>query len=172
MTGEEYIAVGKLGKPHSLSGAFRFKLLLQLKSQKKFPKSLFMFENGAYRPWFIAKVDLNEEGGIILFEEINSPEKAKNYTNKELYIKAKDAKTWFTEGGDDLPDLNGYIALHNGDEVIGVIKETVNTGGQLLLLVEDNGKDVMIPFVEDFIVEISKKKREVIFDLPEGLLDL
>ena len=69
---EQHISVGKLGKPHGLSGAFRFLLHRELKSKKKFPNHFFILQKGNFLPWFIKEIEwLGFDSGFILFEEIN-----------------------------------------------------------------------------------------------------
>ena len=40
----------------------------------------------------------------------------------------------------------------------------------MILFVEN--KEIMIPLVDDFLIEVKRKEKEIIFNLPEGLINL
>lgn len=169
---EKYISVGKLGKPHGLSGAFRFFLDRELKSRNKLPAHFLLNQKGSYMPWFIKKIEwtgFNE--GYILFEEVASPEKGKQYTGTGLFLSEKDTNQYFKKDAGSLDYLNGYKAIDETDGEIGVIEDVVENPGQVLLSITRDGKEIMIPFVEEFIVSLNKRKKEIVLSLPEGLVN-
>lgn len=173
MTSEQYIAVGKLGKPHGLSGAFRFLLQRELKNKRKAPPYFALEVKGSWLPFFIASIEwtgFNE--GLILLEEINNPEKARRYSGTELFLSAKDAEAYLRKDAGTLDYLVGFKAIDEQQGEIGLITEMIDNPGQVLLSIEGKTGEVMIPFVEDFVVSLNKKKKEIRFNLPEGLLDL
>jgi|ERR1043165_7886130 16S rRNA processing protein RimM len=173
MTSEQNIAIGKLGKPHGISGAFRFYMQRELKSAKKFPKHFMVLEKGTLLPWFVTKHEwtaFNE--GFIWFEDITTPEKAKLYSGRELFLSQKDITTYFKKDSDDFNFLVGFAASDETAGELGIIEAVTENPGQLLLTIKNAEKEVLIPLVDDFIVEINEKKKEITLDLPEGLLEL
>ena len=36
----------------------------------------------------------------------------------------------------------------------------------------NENKEVMIPLVDDFLIKLERNKKKIIFNLPEGLIDL
>jgi 16S rRNA processing protein RimM len=57
--------------------------------------------------------------------------------------------------------------------LIGPILEIISNNGQWLLNIDSPGnKNILIPFHEDFIISIDKRKKTVVMDIPEGLLDI
>ena len=173
MTGEKYIAIGKLGKPHGISGAFRFLLHRELKAKSKTPKYFMLEIKGSYLPWFIKSIEWTGFGeGIILFDEIINPEKAKQYTACELFMPEKDVNTFFKKDAESLHELIGYNVSDQDAGELGLIIDVFENPGQVLLSINYNGKEIMIPFVDDFVLELNKRKKTILFSLPEGLLDL
>lgn len=171
MANEKYISVGKLGKPHGLSGAFRFFLDREPKNKNKLPAHFILNIKGSFMPWFIKTVEwtgFNE--GFVLFEEVTSPEKGKQYTHTAICLSEKDINQYFKKDADSLDYLIGYKVIDENEGEIGIIEEMVENPGQVLLSINHNGKEIMIPFVEDFVVELNKRKKEIILNLPEGLV--
>jgi len=170
---EQKISVAKLGKPHGISGAFRFYMQRELKNAQKFPKHFLVQENGILLPWFITKVEwLAFNEGFIWFEEITTPEKAKLYSGRELFLEEKDVRTFFKKDSESFHELVGYTAVEEIEGEIGVIENIIENPGQLILSVKNGEREILIPLVEEFIADISKKKKELVLNLPEGLLDL
>lgn len=170
---ESYISVGKLGKPHGLSGAFRFLLTSELKSKKKTPKYFMIEQRGSFLPWFVSKIEwLGFNDGFISFEEITSVEKAKENTRKELFLTEKDFDLLFKRNAEGLNYLIGYKASEEKQGELGIIEDIIENPGQVLCLVKQDGNELVIPLVDEFILSINKRKKEIIFNLPIGLLDL
>lgn len=170
---EQFISVGKLGKPHGISGAFRFLLHRELKSKKKFPSHFMIQQKGSFLPWFIKEVEwLGFSEGFILFEEISTPEKAKQYSTSQLFLSEKDVASFFKKDVSGINYLVGYKAMDEKEGELGVVGEVIENPGQILCLVKKGVDEIMIPFVEEFISKIDKRKKEITFNLPEGLLEL
>ena len=56
---------------------------------------------------------------------------------------------------------------------IGQVKDVMHTGGvEILSVVDDKGRDRLIPMANDIVVEIDKEKKSIRIDPPEGLLEL
>jgi 16S rRNA processing protein RimM len=54
---------------------------------------------------------------------------------------------------------------------IGIIKAINDTTAQALFEVEKDGKEILIPVNDEFIVKVDRKKT-IIVNTPEGLIDL
>ena len=53
-----------------------------------------------------------------------------------------------------------------------MLDEFVEQPHQLLCRIEIETKEVLIPLHEDTIIKIDQKKKQIIVDLPEGLLEI
>ena len=168
---EFYISVGKLGKPHGISGAFRFLLHRELKKLQKLPRYFIFSPSNNPVPRFINKVEwITDKEGLITFEDVTNPENAKQLSGSELYLIEKDFTKWFISDEGELDFLKGYLVLDEEGNAVGYIEEIIEHPGQSLLTIQN--KDVLIPFVEDWVLKLNKRKKEITFRLPEGLLDL
>ena len=60
-----------------------------------------------------------------------------------------------------------------GDESIGQVRSVLKTGGtEILVVIDDSGKEQLIPLAAEIVVKIDKAARVILIDPPEGLLDL
>ncbi len=171
---ESFISVGKIGKPHGLTGAFRFVFFRELKSKKKIPAHFMFYKNGNYLPWFVRELEWNGfNEGFLSFEEITTPEKAKQFSGTEIYVSEKEAETFFKDNAGVYDFLIGYKANEETEGLIGEVTEIMENPGQLLCVLKNKDeKEIIIPFVEEFIMKIDKRKKEIYFCLPDGMLEI
>jgi 16S rRNA processing protein RimM len=81
-----------------------------------------------------------------------------------------------------LPDLSGnkfyyhdvinYLVIDDKFGEIGKIKNIKENISQDLFVIDHNKNEVLIPIHDEFIVEVDKKKKQIIVKTPEGLIDL
>ena len=70
-------------------------------------------------------------------------------------------------------DLIGCMVVDaDTDRRIGEVEDILEPGGTLLLQVDAEGREVLIPFVRDICVDIATDRRVIRVRLPEGLEEL
>ncbi len=77
------------------------------------------------------------------------------------------------EGGFFLQDLIGRRMLDaDSGRELGVVQNVLETGGTLVLEVDADGREILVPFVQSICVEIAPGERTIRVRLPEGLEEL
>jgi 16S rRNA processing protein RimM len=167
---DNYTSVGILRKPHGLSGAFNFTLTRELKSLKKHPTHFFIEGKGGFIPYFVASFDPSDMfKGLIRFEEISKVEQAKVIAGSELYLDSKTVTSFFKKDVDDYGFLIGYMA-YDQDRELSQIEAIETLPGQVLAVLTLDGEEVMIPLVDDLVLDIDKRKKKIVFAVPDGLI--
>ncbi|MEZ4722800.1 MAG: hypothetical protein R2813_13075 [Flavobacteriales bacterium] len=70
-------------------------------------------------------------------------------------------------------DLTGFSIILESGFFVGVIDEVIEKKSSTGFIGSSRETmTVLIPLVDDFIVAVDSKKRQITLDLPEGLLDL
>lgn len=173
MATDKYISVGKLRKPHGISGAFGFLLNRELKSLKKIPPHFFLEVKGNYLPYFIQNIELQDiQTGYLTFEEISNREDAKLLSSSDLYLPEKDIKQYFKKDADDLSTYIGYTVFDKEKGEIGIIDDVLDLPLQVMANVKTANGEFMIPITEELIESIDDKKKKIVFIIPEGLMEL
>ncbi|MXW55604.1 MAG: 16S rRNA processing protein RimM [Gemmatimonadales bacterium] len=75
------------------------------------------------------------------------------------------------DGGYLLHDLIG-MSVCEEDTTIGVIREVYDQPGAPLLALDVDGRERLVPFEADLVVELDFEAGEVRMKLPDGLLDI
>jgi 16S rRNA processing protein RimM len=70
-------------------------------------------------------------------------------------------------------DLVGCDVVTVGGEAVGAVESVMRTAGHDLLTVrKPDGREALVPFVDEICVEVDVEAKRIVVDPPEGLLDL
>lgn len=166
-----YLRLGKLVAIHGLNGELLLKHNLGKKSALKDLKAVFTEQpNKSFLPWFIVKTKIKSaEETYISLETISDREQAKKLLQKELWIPEEEFKRLSVKSSP--VNLLGYTIIHD-KKSLGEILELIEQPHQLLARIEVNKKEVLIPINENFLKKTDHQKKELILELPEGLLEV
>jgi 16S rRNA processing protein RimM len=167
----EYFKIGRFLGAHGLKGELLLKHTLGKKSSFKGLQAIFVEERkDSFIPWFVESARIkNAEETYLKLENVNTREAAIKLAQKEVWLPEPDFKKFVTKNAPI--NLLGYTIMHN-NEPLGEILEIIEQSHQLLCRLTIKGKEVLIPLNEDTLQKADHKKKEVIVQLPEGLLEI
>lgn len=167
----EYFKIGKLVAVHGLKGELVLKHELGKKTSLKGLAAIFIEEKkNAFLPWFIESTKIKSEDELyIKLEGINLREAALKLTQKQVWLPEADFKKFAAKSAP--AGLLGYTIINN-KEPLGEILELIEQPHQLLCRLEIKGKEVLIPLHEETLQKVNHKKKEVVVELPDGLLEI
>lgn len=167
----EYYKIGKLVAVHGLQGELVLKHELGKKTSLKGLQALFIEDKkNSFLPWFIASTKIKSEEEIyIKLEGTDTREAAMKLTQKECWLPEPDFKKFAAKSAP--VSLLGYTIINNG-ELLGDILEVIEQPHQVLCRLEIQSKEVLIPIHEGSLEKIDHRKKQVLVQLPDGLLDV
>jgi len=169
---EELVLLGKVSKAHGIRG--EIKVYPYSGDPEQFVRNyqrLYLTADPESLPAEYAVEKSRVQGGQVLLQLKNCSDRttAEMFKGFQVYGNA-----------DDLPDLaEDELYLHAllGKEVVdtagtllGTCSHFIDTGAHDLLVVQQAGKEYLIPVVGDFIVAVEGNR--VVLDLPPGLLEI
>jgi 16S rRNA processing protein RimM len=167
----EYFKIGKLVSAFGLKGELILKHNLGKKTSLKGLQAIFVEERKeSFIPWFIESAKIKSEDELyIKLADVNTREAAIKLTQKEIWVPEPDFKKFSAKSSPI--NLLGYDIVEES-KTLGKILEVIEQPHQLLCRIDIEGKEVLIPLNEDTIKKVDKKARQVIVQLPEGLLEI
>jgi 16S rRNA processing protein RimM len=172
MTVQGGVKAGKISKPYGLQGDVHIILIPAVAQKLKVGNPLFIDIDGQRIPFFMETLDLvSDDQAIMKVEFINSVEEARKVCGFDVYIEA------FDSGDEALPaDTNspliGYRVFDEKLGEIGVLTDHIPQKMSPVWVVENVGREILIPAAEDFIQKIDHKNNLLHLNLPEGLTEL
>lgn len=162
---KDFIIVGIVEKQHGNKGELRlsFEQKIQLKEW------VFIEINNKPVPFFIESISKNTDQPILKLMGIDSPDDSFRFINKSILFPASKTKSKTRKVDLSIVD---FLLVDEIYGELGKVIEVEELPQQLLIHTIFNGKELLIPAVEDFILEINDKKKTIFLCLPEGILDL
>ena len=168
---EQYFSIGQIVGTFGLNGEVVLKHNLGKKTSLKGLEVLFIEEaKEKFIPYFLTSSKIKNETEVYLgIEGFATKEAAKKLNAKKVWLRAADFQKFAAKSAP--VSLIGFT-MFNGNEELGVIDEVIEQPLQILCRLEIKGKEVLIPLHQETIRSIHQKKKEVVVELPDGLLEV
>jgi 16S rRNA processing protein RimM len=164
------ILLGRITKVSGYEGAVAVKLEKIFTENIPHMESVFLEIEGRPVPFFIS--DLEYSGADILkiqFEDYTTTEKISEFIGCRVFLTSEPKAV---KSREKLSYI-GFSIYIEDDVLLGEISELIPINDQWLISVNsEDKKEILIPFHEDFIVKIDKRKKIIIMNLPEGLTEI
>src|SRR5690554_2257957 len=172
MQKEDCFYLGKIVKKYSFKGEVLIKLDTDDPEIYTQMESVFIDFSDTLIPFFIESSSLHKSSLLrVQFEDVDSEANADEIVGLDLYLlssllpKLDDDQFYYHE-------IIGFVAEDLLFGVIGTITGVNDSTAQALFEIENQGKTILIPVNDDFIQKIDKAQQKIIFQTPEGLIDL
>lgn len=171
-----YVLIGHTRKAHGITG--ELKLHIEERYLEDFLKNerIFIDVKGTKIPYFVANVRGKAEM-ILQLEEVDNRDTAIMLQSREIYLREKDLlldeerELEFEEETLEYEHLTGFMLIDKTLGQIGPITEVLEMPQQEMAFLKYLGREVLVPLNEQLIVEVDEKNKQVVMDLPEGLLE-
>jgi 16S rRNA processing protein RimM len=166
-----YFNIGKLVATFGVKGELILKHSLGKKTSLNGLETIFIEEKkDELLPWFIEATRIKSDTEIyIKLEGLDAKEPAQRLVQRPIWLTADDFHKFAARSAPI--SLLGYHVLHQGED-LGEILEVIEQPHQVLCRIELNGKEVLLPVHTETLQKVDKNKKQVILDLPDGLLDI
>jgi 16S rRNA processing protein RimM len=158
-------SIGRVAGKHGFNGEVSIVLHKGNKAVNiKKGNFLFIEFDGKGVPFLVEQY--KSQSAIIKLTDINSVEEAAELEGKTLWLEGAASQPEFTG-----LDLRGF-SLEAAGRKIGEIASVESYPAGEMLLIRNGAAEILIPLVEDWILGADSKTKNIVMDLPEGLLDL
>jgi 16S rRNA processing protein RimM len=172
MQKENCFYLGKVVKKYSFKG----ELLVKLDSDDPeiFTKmeSVFVEQHKNLVPFFIERSSLHKSQLLrIKFEDVSSEAEADALMGAALYLplsflpELSGNKFYYHE-------IIGFSAEDTSFGKIGTVTGVNDTTSQALFEINRDGKQILVPVIDKFIKKLDRTSKNILLDVPEGLIDL
>ncbi len=165
------ILLGSITKVSGFGGAVSVRLERTLTENIPLTESVFLEIEGRPVPFFISASEYSGAGTLKLkFDRCNSDEQAEEFIGAKVWLTGAPAHG---KKSRDVKSFEGFNVYDQNDQLVGCITEVIPNPAQLLLRINSPGnREILVPLHENLIIGIDKRKKEIIMDIPEGLIEL
>jgi 16S rRNA processing protein RimM len=166
-----HILLGRILKADGFDGSVTIKLEEAFREKIPEMESVFLEIDGKPVPFFISDYESTVYDILRLkFDGYDSIEKISEFIGCKVYLTSAGTgknKVLNSSG------FTGFTVFLPGNNLLGTVADIIENPGQVLLVLKSpTGKEILIPFHEDFIISINKRKKLIEMDLPEGLTEI
>jgi 16S rRNA processing protein RimM len=165
--------LGYFQKPHGIKGAVTLSFEPQYDLSLENEPVLLVEIDGLLVPHFIEEEGLrfrSSESAIVQLTWVDDDEKARQLSGLSVYLKEED----IVEPEEELTihHLVGFGLFDQHSEEIGTIEKVEDYGGNLLFVLQYQGREILVPFNEDLLIDLDEKEKKIVMQIPEGILEL
>lgn len=166
---EEVFKIGILNKPHGVKGEIGFTFTDDVFDRVDCDYLILLLD-GILVPFFIEEYRFRSDNvALVKFEGIDTAERARRFSNVEVYFPSR-----YLEEEEGISSWNYFVGFRVEDiahgnlgEITHVDDSTVN----VLFVIERDGREILLPAHEEFIRGLDKKKKLLMVEIPDGLLE-
>ncbi|MCP9001379.1 ribosome maturation factor RimM [Pseudarthrobacter sp. RMG13] len=165
------LQVARIGKPHGIRGEVTVQVLTDAPGDRFVPGTEFVVEPASAGPLIVEGARWNKDILLLAFEGIETRNQAEALRGAKLFIETEelgedDDEGWYEH---ELVGLEARV----GSQVVGKIAALHTLPVQDLLVVETpDGKEILVPFVEQIVPEVNVADGFVLLTPPHGLFEV
>lgn len=163
----EKIRVGKILRGFGIKGEVKVQIITDEPEKRfKVKKVLYLKQDETFSPVTITSVRYHQSNVLLSFADHPDLTSVEGYHGCELFIDRKDIKSKDSVYAFELMNVSVY---KEDGTLVGVVSDILDTGAHIVLRIKTNAKDVLIPYVDRFIVRFDQTKNILVIRWMEGL---
>ncbi len=170
---EEVIRIGHFAKPHGIKGEITFIVDRDVFEEADEACYIVCDMEGILVPFFVEDFRYKTDTTMLLkLEGVDSEAAARAFVNRPVYypLAKLDGEVW--QEGMSWEGLMGFRVIDKVAGALGEITDVDDSTENVLLQVDHAGRELLVPAVDAFVVDVDMTRKELHMSLPEGLLDL
>ncbi|MBX3022509.1 MAG: 16S rRNA processing protein RimM [Bdellovibrionales bacterium] len=165
-----YHCVGFIKSAHGIRGELFLGLFAGQADWESLSLSLLLPGSSELKDFELTSLKPHKDGMIVRLKGVDTRNEAELLRKSQVYIPEAALES---EPGHPifLAQIQGFELTDPAGAVLGRIEGFSSNGPQDLLQVRVSGRIALVPFIDEFIVDIDFDKKQVRMDLPPGLLN-
>ncbi|MDR2117990.1 MAG: ribosome maturation factor RimM [Tannerellaceae bacterium] len=170
---EDVVRIGYFTKPHGIKGEIGLVTTYDIFDCQDDPFLICEME-GILVPFFIEEYrSKTDTVFLVKLETVDSDEAVREFSHREVYYPLRNMKEELQR---TIPTgwaaLTGYTVADSVYGVLGEITAIDQSTANTLFRIDRQGKEVLIPCVDEWIIAVDHREKRLEVSLPPGLLEL
>lgn len=171
MRKEDCYFLGKITRKHGLSGNVILKLDTDQPELYKKLESIFVEINGLLVPFFIEKVAWSKQDSLNLLFKNSNENLVEQLLGKNVFLPLSTLPK-LTGNQFYYHEVIGFEILEEDGKTCGEIESINDQTAQHYFVLNFAQKEIVIPIIKEWILEVNRDEKFIKMRLPEGLMDV
>lgn len=167
---EDMFRVGVIANTHGVRGEVKVFPTTEEPARYKKLKEVLLDTGKEYKPLEIASTRFFKNLVIVKFKGIDNINDIECYKGHDLYVTRENAIP-LEEGEYYLADIIGASVVTEDGADFGILKDVLETGANLVYVVEHAGKEVLLPVIPDCVKQVDAEAGKITVHIMKGLLE-
>jgi 16S rRNA processing protein RimM len=168
---EDFLRIGVIASTHGIRGEVKVFPTTDDKERFLKLKEVILDTKKEQIKLTIENIKFFKNMVIVKFKEYNNINDIEKYKGMDLLISRENALP-LEEDEYYIADLIGLKVITDKEELLGIIDDVIQTGANDVYVVRtDNGKEILLPYIDECVLNIDLDKGTVLVHIMEGLLD-
>ena len=160
-----------MAKTHGIKGEVTIKLDVDDPSEYLDLKYFLLEINKVLTPFFVEKIVCNGDKFFVSIQDVKTVEAASALTGKEVWLplemlpKLSGKQFYYHE-------VKGFTVIDEEHGELGPIAEVIEYPTQAIIQVFKEGKEILIPILDQVIQKVDRKAKKLYVRAPEGLIEM
>lgn len=157
---DDLLPIAQVLKSYGTQGELLISFLAAMPDDIDLNEPVFLIPEGLPVPFFIEEIQFRGTSkALVRFQDIGSMKEAEQIVGQKLFLPAENCYS------DESDSLLGYTLFDQDGKKVGIITQVHDFSGNIC--VEVNG--TLIPLHEDLVMDIRKKGKKIVMNIPQGL---
>lgn len=163
---KEIFKAGKINKTHGVNGELNCAIDADTIDRAEY---MVLDMDGIFVPFFISNIRVKSSNSVLLtLEDIETETDARNLVGKDIYLPIH------LMSDEDMLSYEYFVGFTviNADEKLGEISFVDDQTVNILFGISAEDGDILLPAVEDFIMEVDNENKILYTNYPNELVEL
>ena len=163
---KEIFKAGKINKTHGVNGELNCAIDADTIDRAEY---MVLDMDGIFVPFFILNIRVKSSNSVLLtLEDIETETDARNLVGKDIYLPIH------LMSDEDMLSYEYFVGFTvvNADEKLGEISFVDDQTVNILFGISAEDGDILLPAVEDFIMEVDNENKILYTNYPNELVEL
>ena len=164
--------IGRVTRPHGVGGELRVLSYTEsAESFSRFDRLLVRPVKSMAKEVRVTGVRPHKKFVLLKLYGVINRDQAESLVDAEVLVK----REWLPPPAEDeyyWTDLIGLSAFDEEGRLLGVVKAVMPAGSEDLLVLEENGREVILPFHSEVVLDVDPPGGRLTARPPQGLLEI
>jgi 16S rRNA processing protein RimM len=163
-----FIAVGKILGVFGYQGWVKVSTYSDVKNRFARVEAVYIESGTELKRKILTGHQYHRHQLLLKFKNLDDRESAREFCGSELFLPESE-KVELPADHFFIHDLRGLKVYDSCDNFLGMLTEVLSAGGSDLLVIQTEGKEILVPLVAEFVLRIDLEKEKVIVRLWEDM---